>query len=288
MGGGNEAHGRPAEGARYWRHPGLPDVDLLRARYVTHRFGRHMHDGYVLAVIEDGVEEFDHDGSLLRAGPGAIVLVNPATVTTGHAGVPEGWAYRTMYPAVEVVSGVAAEIGGRRGTPHFPDAVARDAVSARMLRAAHRAAEHGDQLAASSVLRMALAAVLRRNAAPVPVDVRTCGSRPAVRIARDLLAGRLTDPPSLDELAARTGMNPFALLRAFRADTGLPPHAYLNQLRVGSARRLLDRSVPLAEVAARTGFADQAHLTRHFKRVVGVPPGAYQRERGGLRPDGAW
>ena len=74
-------------------------------------------------------------------------------------------------------------------------------------------------------------------------------------------------------------MSPFALLRAFRAETGLPPHAYLNQIRVRLARRLLDDGLAPAVVAAEAGFADQAHLTRHFKRVVGVPPGAYQRER---------
>jgi AraC-like DNA-binding protein len=77
------------------------------------------------------------------------------------------------------------------------------------------------------------------------------------------------DPPSTT----------FALLRAFRDETGLPPHAYLNQLRVRRARRLLDGGLAPALVAVQAGFADQAHLTRHFKRVVGLPPGAYQRER---------
>jgi AraC-like DNA-binding protein len=82
-------------------------------------------------------------------------------------------------------------------------------------------------------------------------------------------------------------MSPFALLRAFRDETGLPPHAYLNQLRVRLARQLLDGGVAPALVAAEAGFADQAHLTRHFKRVVGVPPGAYQRERGRAAGGGA-
>ena len=50
-------------------------------------------------------------------------------------------------------------------------------------------------------------------------------------------------------------------------------------MRVRLARRLLDGGAAPAEVAATAGFADQAHLTRHFKRVVGVPPRAYQRER---------
>jgi AraC-like DNA-binding protein len=96
----------------------------------------------------------------------------------------------------------------------------------------------------------------------------------------DLLAEHLADPPSLDDLARATGMSPFALVRTFRRETGLPPHAYVNHLRVRLARRLLDGGVAPAEVAATAGFVDQAHLTRHFKRVVGVPPRAYQRERG--------
>jgi AraC-like DNA-binding protein len=105
-----------------------------------------------------------------------------------------------------------------------------------------------------------------------------------VRAVRDLLPERLADAPSLAELAALTGLSQFALLRAFRRETGMPPHAYLNQLRVRRARLLLDSGLTPADVAAQTGFADQAHMTRHFKRVVGVPPAAYQRERLGLRP----
>jgi AraC-like DNA-binding protein len=101
----------------------------------------------------------------------------------------------------------------------------------------------------------------------------------AVGTVRDLLHERLADPPTLAELAVMTELSQFSLLRAFRAEMGLPPHAYLNQLRVRQARLLLDDGISAADVAAEVGFADQAHLTRHFKRVVGVPPAAYQRER---------
>ena len=161
-----------------------------------------------------------------------------------------------------------------------------DARSAAILRSAHRAAEHGDQLASSSLLNVALAGLLRAHAAdglaPArdPIGAAGAGLAPAaVQTACELMHERLAEPPSLAELAANTGLSQFTLLRAFRAQTGLPPHAYLNQLRVRRARSLLDDGRPPADVAALTGFADQAHLTRHFKRVVGVPPGAYQRER---------
>ena len=269
------------EVARYWQHAAVEGVDLLRARYVTHRYGRHAHETYTLGLIEAGVEEFDYGSDLLRAGPGAVALLNPDVVHTGQAATPSGWTYRVLYPQVSVVTAVAAELGWGSGTPQFPQTVVYDPDSAVLLRSAHRAAEHGDQLASSSLLTTALAGLLRRHAAPAPEAGRSSAryAPGAVSVVRDLLADRMADPPSLAELAALTGLSQFALLRAFRGATGLPPHAYLNQLRVRRARRLLDQGLPPAEVAARTGFADQAHLTRHFKRVVGVPPAAYQRER---------
>jgi AraC-like DNA-binding protein len=269
------------EVARYWRHSGVDGVDLLRARFVTHRYGRHAHETYTLGVIESGVEEFEYHGSLLRAGPGAVALLNPEVVHTGQAGEPDGWSYRVFYPDVTVVADIAAELGGPAGPPSFPQTVVSDAPCARLLRAAHLAAERGDRLASSSLLRTALAGLLMAHAAAGPgAPVRRRSRAPgAVARTRELLSERLADPPSLDELSALTGLPPFGLLRAFRAETGLPPHAYLNQLRVRKARGLLDQGIAPALVASRTGFADQAHLTRHFKRVVGVPPGAYQRER---------
>lgn len=273
----------PGEAARYWRHAAVPGVDLLRARYITHRYARHTHETYTMALIEAGIEEFSHAGRLLRAGAGAIALLNPEVVHTGHAGSPEGWSYRVLYPSVSVVRGVAAELGMPRGTPGFPETVVRDARGARLVRAAHLAAEQGDPLASSSLLHMALAGLLRAHAAPAGGGSGASRGAPsggqAVRTVEDLLRTQVTRPPSLDELARVTGLGPYALLRAFRAQTGLPPHAYLNQVRVRLARRLLDMGVPPAEVAATAGFADQAHLTRQFKRIVGVPPGAYQRAR---------
>ena len=275
-------HGGPGppagETARYWRHAAVPGVDLLRATYLTHRYARHTHESYTLALIEDGVEEFRYGGSLLRAGRGGVALLNPEMVHDGQAGVPEGWSYRVLYPAVSVVADVSAELTGSAGSPFFPDTVVGDPRSARLVRAAHLAAEHGDPLASASLLHGALAGLLRDHAR-AGRRARPREARPSVRTVMSLLEERVTDPPTLEELALATGMGPYALLRAFRAETGLPPHAYLNQIRVRRARGLLDRGVAPARAAAEAGFADQAHLTRHFKRIVGVPPGAYQRAR---------
>ena len=89
----------------------------------------------------------------------------------------------------------------------------------------------------------------------------------------------MAEPPTLETLAGDLGTSPFALLRAFRDTYGMPPHAWLTDARVRRARRLLDGGIAPAEAAIAVGFTDQPHLNRHFARIVGVPPGAYQRER---------
>ncbi|MYT29440.1 MULTISPECIES: AraC family transcriptional regulator [unclassified Streptomyces] len=267
------------EWARHWHHPGLPGLDLLRARYVRHSFPRHAHDGYVLCAVTSGIEAIGLRDGVVRAGPGAIVMINPEVPHTAQAGAPEGWAYATLYPSAELVAGIARETTGLRGTAGFVRTVADEPGVARLIAGVHRAAEAGNTLAADSLLRGVVARLLRGHGGALPSRVApSAGARTAAR-ARTVLEERMADPPTLEELASELGTGPFALLRAFRAVYGMPPHTWLTDARVRRARLLLEAGTPPSEAAVSVGFTDQPHLNRHFTRIVGVPPGAYRRER---------
>ncbi|MBA4866874.1 AraC family transcriptional regulator [Streptomyces sp. PSKA54] len=274
------------ERARHWQYEELPGVDLLRARYIRKTFVRHTHENFVIAAISDGVEVFHHGGADQYAGPGALALVNPDTPHTGRAGVPEGWRYGAVYPAPDLVAAIAAETTTIRGTPGFVEPVLDDPYAVRLVHEVLRAAEEGNALAADTLLRVAVTRLLRLNGGPLRQRiVRSAGARLAAR-ARAQLEERLTDPPSLEQLAEGLGTSPFALLRAFRDTYGMPPHAWLTDARVRAARRLLDAGTSPADAAVTVGFTDQPHLNRHFARIVGVPPGAYQRERKNVQDSG--
>ncbi|MFH9248123.1 AraC family transcriptional regulator [Streptomyces lydicus] len=267
------------EWARHWRYAGLPGLDLLRARYVRHSFPRHAHDGYVVCAVTSGIEEVGLQKGTVRAGHGGIIMINPEVAHTARAGAPEGWAYATLYPSAEVVAEIAEETTALRGTAGFTETVAENPQLARMITEVHRAAEAGNALAADSLLRIAVARLLRHYGGPLPSRTpRSAGARTAAR-ARAVLEERMATPPSLEALAQELGTSPFALLRAFKAAYGMPPHTWLTDARVRRARRLLEAGTSPVDTALAVGFSDQPHLNRHFTRIVGVPPGAYRRER---------
>lgn len=267
------------EWARHWQYSELPGLDLLRARYVSHSFPRHAHEGFVFGAVRSGIENVIMPGGTIPAHPGTVVMINPEVPHAAHAGVPEGWTYATLYPSAQLVTDIAAETTTLRGTAGFAETIVEDPDTALLIQEVHRAAEQGNALAADSVFRIAVARLLRRHGCALPErSPRSAGARTATA-ARYLLVERLAAPPSLEQLAKELDTSPFALLRAFKAEYGLPPHAWLTGERVRRAARLLDGGTPPAEAAVAVGFTDQPHLNRHFTRIVGVTPGAYRRER---------
>jgi AraC-like DNA-binding protein len=102
--------------------------------------------------------------------------------------------------------------------------------------------------------------------------------------ARDYLHAHMDQDLGLDDLARATGVDRFRLSRAFKAAFGLAPHAYLVQLRLAKARRLLAAGQPPALVAMSLGFADQSHMGRWFRRAYGLTPAHYRKRCSNL-PD---
>ena len=109
---------------------------------------------------------------------------------------------------------------------------------------------------------------------------RTLAAPKEAALARDYLEAHFDKNISLAELSAVAGLDRFPLVRAFSKHFGLPPHAFLNQLRLLRAKTMLAEGISPSATASRVGFSDQSHLTRKFKRWLGVTPGQYARAVG--------
>lgn len=265
------------EHAHFWRDGALGGLELLHAHYVTHSFAPHSHDTYALGVIEMGVERFQYRRNPVIAPAGSLLVINPGEPHTGASAESDGWRYRMLYPDPELLREAAGATSGRaRPIPFFAEPVVHDPALARELRALHHSLESGaEPLERQSRLLTFFARLIQRHADTPHLDAPLAPEPAVVRRLRAYLDEHSSAPVTLAELAEIADMSEFHTLRVFARATGMPPHAYLTQRRVAHAKALLSQRLPLAQVAATTGFYDQSHLTRHFKRIVGVTPGQY-------------
>jgi AraC-like DNA-binding protein len=267
------------EYAKIWRADDIGDIELLHARYINYSFARHTHEGAAVGVIEDGAESFYYRGAIHTAPLGHIVVFNPNEAHTGQGADERGWRFRMFYLDSRLLQQAAAELSGRHGEiPVFPQPTINDPEAAAMLRNLHTSLEAGGSaLERQSQFVWAFAHLVQRHSDDRPVQRAMGNEKSVVRLVREYLENHFAENVSLDEITALAGLSSYHLIRVFRSETGLPPHAYLEQVRINRAREFLRAGASIAEVAFLTGFSDQSHFTRHFKKMTGVTPGQYQQ-----------
>jgi len=266
--------------ARFWHADDLGDVDLLRAEASRHAYARHAHEGYALGVVEAGGHGFAARGEIWSAAPGDVIMVNPEDPHDGRPLGAAGYSYRMLYVAPALFAEALAELTERPACqPFFPRLVVHDPLSATMIGRLHRALETSpERLERETGFLGALAGLAMRHATDRPRAKGYARHRRIAERAREYLEANVANEVSLADVAAVAGVSRFHLLRVFRGELGLPPHAWLMQLRLRHAKRLLRCGEAPAGVAAALGFADQSHLARRFLGAYGVTPGRYRRQ----------
>jgi AraC family transcriptional regulator len=256
--------------------------DLADAEFVRSALTHH-----TLILITEPPEQLDlryADVKRHRPPPLGSVSVVPA-------GIPTHWRWRGtksslhVYLPPELLERVAVEVFGldpARGA--LPPLDALDCpqlvVAVRSVDAELMAGGVGGSLAAESLANVLAVYLIRHIVAPRRALHGRDGtlSRGRLRAILEYIEEHLDAAPTLAEIAAVAGLNPYHFARQFKTATGLPPHQYLITRRVEEAKRLLraGTDLSLAEVASQAGFYDQSQLAHHFKRLVGVTPGQYR------------
>ncbi|HYH18792.1 MAG TPA: AraC family transcriptional regulator [Azospirillum sp.] len=256
----------------------LGGLEVLRADFRRSSFAPHFHDDYTVGLITRGANRFRYRHQRVVAPFGTLCLADPGEVHTGDV-LEGGWSYWSVHIPPAALAALSAELGGSADVgPDFATGVIEDAQVVRRFAAFFRALRADASALAAEVRAVeALVLLVGRHAAVRPTHLPHAGDAILARRARDLLAARVGEPVSLAELEAATGAGRYRLIRAFRAAYGMPPCAWQTQRRLIMARALIGAGEPIAEAAAAAGFADQAHLTRLFKRSFGYTPGAFLR-----------
>ncbi|MDP3889864.1 AraC family transcriptional regulator [Nocardioides sp.] len=259
----------PSSSIRAWRPPVPGVAEVLHAHFPHHAYPSHTHDTWTLLVVDTGAVRFGLDRHEHGALRNLVTLLPPHVPHDGRSVDADGFRKRVIYLEADQLD--VRRIGAAVDHPGWADPPLRHEVH-RLHEALRRA---GDSFEAESRLALVCARLEGHlaglgTAPPAP-------DRTTARRLRELLDARVVEGVALSGAGQDLGVSASHLVRSFSAEYGIAPHRYLTGRRIDRARRLLLAGHRAADVAVAVGFHDQAHLTRHFKRLLGVTPGAFAR-----------
>jgi AraC-like DNA-binding protein len=271
-----------ANRSTFWSDLAFEATEFLLADYRDFTFPPHVHETFGIGVIEAGGQQFRPGRSRSLIMPADTLCVfNPGLVHEGRPATDQGWRYRMFYPSATLVARALEDAQDRTagGEWGFVGHVIDDPELYREFENLHVSSQLRETLLERETrIAVFLRRLFKRHGNFSPERSRALIAPRTVRIVREYLHANAEHQVSIADLAQAARVSETQVIRAFSAETGMPPHSYLVSLRVERAKRLLRTGTPPAAAALHVGFSDQSQMTRHFKRLTGVTPGRFAAE----------
>lgn len=250
-------------------------VEAYRLQGAARPFPNHFHEYYVIGLVEAGRRRLLCKNREYTVSEGDILLFDPLdshACTQEDEGVLD---YRGLNISKEVMLGLAEEVTKKRELPSFSENVIQDEEARCFLRSLHQQIMDGSsEFSKEELLLLLLSRLIQKCGQPFESAAPECSEE--IERACAFIEEHYESRVSLDQICCHAGASKATLLRAFPKARGVTPYLYLQNIRIGKAKKLLEQGVPPAEAALRTGFSDQSHFTNYFTSFIGLSPGAYQ------------
>ena len=250
-------------------------MEAYRFEGVVQPFPNHFHEYYVIGFMEDGERVLSCKNQEYTVTKGDVLLFNPGD---NHACVQSDDGtldYRGFNITKEVMLDLAEKVTGRRELPGFSQTVISDEEAACCLRPLHELVMKGShEFGREESLLFLISLLIRQYGRPFESCIPEC--REEIEKACAFIEQHSAEHIRLDQICRCAGLSRSTLLRAFAKAKGVTPYSYLENIRIGKAKKLLEQGVAPVEAALQTGFSDQSHFTNYFNRFIGLAPGIYR------------
>lgn len=250
-------------------------LEAYRFEGIVQPFPNHFHEYYVIGFVENGQRILSCKNQEYSITKGNIVLFNPGD---NHACVQSDDGtldYRGLNIGKEVMLNLAEEVTGRRELPGFSPNVILDEEVTCYLYPLHELVMKGScEFGKEENLLLLISLLIQRYGKPFESCIPEC--REEIRDACVFMEQHFAERICLGQICHHVGLSKSTLLRAFAKSKGVTPYSYLENIRIGEAKKLLEQGVSPIEAAMETGFSDQSHFTNCFNRFIGLSPGLYR------------
>ena len=238
-------------------------------------FPNHFHEYYVIGFVESGERCLSCKNNEYAIQKGNVLLFNPGD---NHACVQNDGGtldYRGFNISKEVMLDLTEEVTGKRELPGFSEYVIFDEEVICYLHPLHEMVMKGlCDFGKEENLLLLISMLIQRYGQPFENCIPEC--RGEIEKACRFMEQHFAERIYLDQICRYAGLSKSTLLRAFTKSKGVTSYSYLENIRIGEAKKLLEQGFPPIEAALRTGFSDQSHFTNYFNRFIGLSPGVYR------------
>lgn len=247
-------------------------IEAYSLKGVAQPFPPHFHEYYVVGFIESGERRLICGGTEYSAKSGDILLFNPRD---NHSCTQAGKGfldYRAMNINPEVMERIAEEIFGKKFLPEFSCPVLTDReIFCSLKKLFGMIFDGGDDFEKEELLFLAFSQLL--SGRDVPEKEYECSLE--IEDICVYMGEHYSERIAIADLCELTALSKATLIRSFTKEKGISPYRYLENIRLGAAKKLLEKGVPPATAALETGFSDQSHFTNFFKDYIGLTPKQY-------------
>lgn len=269
-----EAHRIHSERDWVMRAKPLPQMERIEAYFHGHGFEMHRHDTYAIGHTLSGVQSFQYGKEMVNNLPGQTMVLHPDEPHDGHAGTEDGFRYRMFYLEPALIQ----QVLGGKPLPFIKGGVSSDprlfGATQVLLQDLNTSLEPLELDDAVYDIALALQAAAGVRKGRQSIDYASAER------ARELLMASLEQGVSLDELEQASDTDRWRLSRDFRVLFGTSPYRYLTLRRLDLVRHSISLGVSLSDASVMAGFSDQSHMTRHFVKAFGYPPGRWLKMLG--------
>ncbi len=260
---------------KFYKDKALPFAECRYSQSSQSSFKPHMHASFSIGAVDKGEVEYTVGNHVKNLRPGSLALINPEILHSCNTLTAAGRSYFMLYLDMEWCRTLQKSLWDINifvevTTTRLDDEILYQRYCTTM----HSLLSEDVHIQEKEELLVDLVST---------IFIRSCSpqslrkSKPeGIDHLKAVLKNDLTRDFTLESLATSLGANPYTLLRGFKNETGITPHAYRMNCRIEKAKELLRQGRDIAETALECGFFDQSHLHRHFKAMTTVTPQEYR------------
>lgn len=238
-------------------------------------FSKHFHDTYTIGLTHDGVFKSRHEKKVLFSYKNSSKIINPGEI---HGGDSDSWKYTNFYPSIELISEIYEQVFLEKKIPIFTEHIINDIQLYNLLLNFFLSIYNNeDKMIIETNMISALSYLIKNYAHSSKEYNLSFNNKKIIKNSIFYIKDSLESNISLDELAINSNLSKYHFLRIFKNSTGITPHQYILIQRIEKSKELILKGMNLCDVAQTTGFSDQSHLIRNFKKIYGYTPNIFKQ-----------